>query len=165
MDLANLIAYTFRAHSEGAAKPSKAVRKWDGKTPYAVHPVWCAMTILHETTLPEDLRLRGAQVLLLHDVLEDTTFGLPDDTPEDVRRLVKEMTFESFNEETVEIWFKSDEARLFKLYDKVSNLLDGSWMNPSKRIAYLAYSLNLCMSTRRIYGELNIMRMVLTLTE
>lgn len=165
MDLANLIAYTFRAHSEGATKQSKAVRKWDGKTPYAVHPIWCAMMILHETTLPEDLRQRGAAALLLHDILEDTTFGLPDDTPEDVRRLVHEMTFKSFNEETVEIWFKSDEARLLKLYDKVSNLLDGNWMSPDKRTGYLAYSLNLCMATRRVYGELNIMRMVLTLPE
>jgi len=54
--LVDLIAYTFRAHGEGATKPSKAVRKWDGRTPYAVHPVWCAMTLLTETTLPEDLR-------------------------------------------------------------------------------------------------------------
>ncbi|OGN14336.1 MAG: hypothetical protein A3J47_01870 [Candidatus Yanofskybacteria bacterium RIFCSPHIGHO2_02_FULL_43_22] len=98
-------------------------------------------------------------------MLEDTTFGLPEGTSEDVRRLVEEMTFKSFSEETAQIWFKSDEAKLLKLYDKVSNLLDGSWMSSEKRTSYLAYSMNLCMAVRPKYGELNIMRMALTIPE
>ena len=156
--LLDLIGFVFRAHSEGATKPSKAVRKWDGRTPYATHPVWCAMTLLTETTLPESLRQRGAAALLLHDVLEDTTFGLPEGTPEDVRALVDEMTFESSDEEMKQIWSKSNEVKLLKLYDKTSNLLDGVWMSPEKRGRYMVYLLQLCESVQPIYGELNIIR-------
>ncbi len=157
MTLEGLIAYIFVAHSTGALKPSKAVRKWDGHTPYAIHPTWCAMTILTETTLARDVRERGAAVLLLHDVKEDTTFNLPE-VPEDVSRLVDEMTFESSDEEMEKIWSRSDEAKLFKLYDKTSNLLDGVWMGPEKRAKYEQYLLRLCETVQPLYGELNIIR-------
>jgi len=44
------------------------------------------------------------------------------------------MTFEGGSEqEIVEIWDKPTEIRLYKLYDKVSNLLDGAWMKDEKR--------------------------------
>lgn len=156
--LLDLISYSFRAHSEGASKPSKAFRKWDGRTPYGIHPTWCAMTFLTETTLPHDLRQRGTAALLLHDVLEDTTFGLPEGMPEDVRRLVNEMTFESSDEEMELIWSRSNEVRLLKLYDKTSNLLDAIWMSQEKKTKYTAYLLRLCETVQPLYGELNIIR-------
>jgi (p)ppGpp synthase/HD superfamily hydrolase len=157
-DLTNLITYVFNAHSVGATEPSKSVRKWDGKTPYAIHPVWCAMTILAETSLPEDVRQRGVKALLLHDILEDTTFDLPEETPEDVALIVRGMTFVSFDEEVKLIWERSDEVKLLKLYDKTSNLLDSTWMSFSKREQYEEYLIDLCLDTEPVYGELNIHR-------
>src|SRR5262245_14892479 len=91
--------YAWEAHMSFSRTPTKAVRRWDGKTPYAIHPVWCAMTLLTETSLPEELRFSGAQALLLHDILEDTTAGLPENVSEAVRALVQEMTFDSFEQE------------------------------------------------------------------
>lgn len=157
-ELAGLISYSFRAHAEQSTKPSKTVRKWDGRTPYGIHPTWCAMTILTETILPEELRVTGAQALLLHDVLEDTTAGLPEDTPAEVTKLVEEMTFASSDEEMELIWTRSQEVKLLKLYDKVSNLLDGSWMSREKRERYATYIIALCDDVEPHYGQLNIMR-------
>ena len=154
-----LINYSFTAHTEKPIKPSKAVRKWDGRTPYAVHPLWCATTLLTETSLPEDLRMRGAKALLLHDVLEDTTAGLPEGLEPQVVSLVEGMTFASSEEEMEQVWSRSDEVKLLKLYDKTSNLLDANWMPPEKRIRYVAYLLKLCDAVEPVYGQLNIIHM------
>ncbi len=154
--LASLIAQSITGHADYATKPSKAIRKWDGKTPYGIHPVWCAMTVLTETSLPEDLRVRIAQALLFHDFLEDTTAKLPDMLTDGVRELVDEMTFESSAVEMQEVWSRSAEAKLAKVYDKTSNLLDGSWMTQEKRAQYADYLLRLCEVVEKAYGPLNI---------
>ena len=102
--------------------------KWDGLTPYSVHPIWCATMILHETALAEDIRVDGSQALLFHDVLEDTLAELPNYLSERVKNLVQDMTFESSDVEMLKVWDKPIEVKLFKLYDKVSNLMDARWM-------------------------------------
>lgn len=158
MNLEEAIQFAFQAHWDHPTKPAKAVRKWDGKTPYAIHPTWCAMTLLTETTLPEALRMEGAEALLLHDVLEDTTCDLPQETAPRVRALVEEMTFASFAAEMEEVWSRSQECLLLKLYDKVSNLLDGAWMGQEKRAQYVAYTRRIAAEVERIYGsQLNIL--------
>ncbi|MDP2669133.1 MAG: hypothetical protein Q8P07_04845 [bacterium] len=156
--LAKMVSKTFLAHAEKPAKPSKAVRKWDGKTPYGIHPVWCAMTLLAETTLPEKFRVTGALALLFHDVKEGTTAELPKGLLREVVRLVEGMTFESSDEEMLKIWSRSRKIKLLKLYDKVSNLLDGSWMSKEKRVRYAKYLLRLCRDVEPHYGKLNIIR-------
>ncbi len=157
--LASLVSFIFQAHQDHATKPSKAVRKWDGKTPYGVHPTWCAMTLLTETSLSEEIRVIGSQALLLHDVLEDTTEDLPPGTSERVSALVAEMTFESSDEEMEKVWTRSRECKLLKLYDKTSNLLDGAWMSAEKRGRYVAYTLRLAEEVEQHFGaELNILK-------
>jgi (p)ppGpp synthase/HD superfamily hydrolase len=163
-NLSALISFAVDAHRDSATKPSKAVRKWDGKTPYGIHPTWCAMTLLTETTISEELRITGAQALLLHDVLEDTTAVLPEGTPAAVRKLVEEMTFEGSDEEMEHIWSRSLECKLLKLYDKVSNLLDAAWMTAEKRSRYAAYLAKLCDAVEPTYGRLNIIRIARAIT-
>lgn len=61
------------AYQKYSVHPDRAVRLWDKKTPYAVHPLWCAMTFLQETNLPESVNRREcAFALLFHDVKEDS---------------------------------------------------------------------------------------------
>lgn len=163
-NLVGWIAYTFFAHGEKALKPSKAVRKWDETTPYGIHPTWCAMTLLTETTLPEELRVTGAQALLFHDILEDTTVGLPSGTPHEVVELVEGMTFASSDEEMELIWTRSREIKLLKLYDKTSNLLDAAWMSEEKRTRYAAYLAKLCDEIEPLYGRLNIIQIARAIT-
>ena len=160
-----LVGFIFATHGEHPTKPSKAFRKWDGQTPYAVHPLWCATMLLAEPALPEELRVHGSEALLLHDVLEDTTEGLPVGTSEKVTSLVEDMTFSSSDEEMEKVWSKSDEVILLKLYDKVSNLLDGCWMSAEKRQKYVAHTLRLASRVERVYGQLNIIRITRAICE
>lgn len=159
----NLIAgltFAIATHDQHAKTANKRIRKWDGKTPYGVHPTWCALTLLFETKLPEDLRERGYLALLLHDILENTSAALPDDTPPEVRVLVEEMTFPGGSaQEMLEVWGKSPECKLLKLFDKVSNLLDATWMNAEKRATYTKYTLLLTDEVEQNYSNLNITRM------
>lgn len=155
--LTSLIDFSFRVHDKFANEPRKRFRKWDGRTPYAIHPVWCAVTILAETTLPEEIRYHGALALLLHDVLEDTQAPLPSRLPPQVEALVLEKTFASFEEEHELIWGRSELCRLLTTYDKVSNLLDANWRT-NKRDLYVGYTLRLADDTEKRWGPLNIVR-------
>ncbi|MFA5302934.1 MAG: hypothetical protein WC393_00155 [Candidatus Nanoarchaeia archaeon] len=147
-----------KAHKDYAKKPSKACRKWDGKTEYSIHPIWCAMTIAAETSLDELTRTEGITALLYHDVLEDTNYK--PNLEERIDYLVKEMTFEGGSkQEMQEIWNKPKEVRLYKIYDKVSNLMDGSWMSEEKRKDYENYLNKLIIDVEQNYGELNITKM------
>ncbi len=153
------IEYIVDAHQNYPRKPSKAFRKWDEKTPYYTHPLWCATTIATETNLEERTRANGIQVLLYHDLLEDTTRNLPSWLSPKVKYLIKEMTFEGGSKQEMnEIWNKSDEIKLYKLYDKANNLMDGAWMNKEKREIYENYTRKLSEVVKQKYGNLNITR-------
>lgn len=152
------LTYTFQSHTNHATKPSKAVRKWDGQTPYGVHPIWCAMAILQEPMIAEELRTSAALALAYHDLLEDTTVQLPADTSQRVRDLVEHMTFTGMADEMAQIWSKTSEIWLLKLYDKVSNLLDGQWMTSEKAATYKAYTLELADRVEANFGTLNIVK-------
>ncbi len=154
------IQWVMDAHSNFAREPKNAVRKWDEFTPYHIHPLWCATTLLTETSLLEELRRDGALALLYHDVLEDTTKGLPPWLSERVVSLIHDMTFYGGSQEEMErIWEKTAEVKLLKLYDKVSNLLDGAWMSKEKKSAYATYTLQLCRDIEQHFGHgLNIIK-------
>ncbi len=154
---ANIIDFAIRAHDKFFKEPHKRFRKWDGRTPYSIHPIWCATTLLTETTLPEDVRQKGTLTLLLHDVVEDTEAPLPSSLPPGVEALVDEMTFDSYEDEFERVWGRSEICRLLKLYDKVSNLLDANWRT-DKRDHYVAYTLRLCSEVEQRWGPLNITR-------
>ncbi|HLC74090.1 MAG TPA: hypothetical protein VJH20_05655 [Candidatus Nanoarchaeia archaeon] len=152
------IEYIIDAHTNFATKPSKAIRKWDGQTPYYMHPIWCATTLATETTLDEKTREEGIQVLLYHDVLEDTTKELPEHLTSRVKELINHMSFSGGSaQEMEEIWTKPIEVKLYKIYDKVSNLLDGTWMDSEKRAKYEDYTKKLCEEVIKEYKKLNIL--------
>lgn len=153
------------AHGEYSKKQEYSVRKWDNQTPYGIHPLWCAMALLQESNLPGLVnREKCALALLFHDVRENTTMKLPEWLPQDTIELVELMTFTSEPGSTEiemrEIWNRPVIVRLLKLYDKVSNLLDGSWMSDEKwNDQYVPYVLQLVDDVEKNYGQLNIVRM------
>ena len=157
-ELKNSINHTIEAHANYPKSPKDTIRFWDKSTPYAIHPIWCAMTLLAETELKEEIRLPGYQALLWHDTLEDTNLPLPEVTSPEVVRLVEEMTFKNFDDEKEKIWQRSDMTKLLKLYDKISNLLDGTWMRDEKWNAYVKHTLKLSDFVAEKYGELDIVK-------
>lgn len=157
MNLKSHFAFIINAHQSHPKKRGNAFRSWDQKTPYSIHPIWCAMTILTETALPRKLREEGYITLLYHDVIEDTTKKLPSSFNKNIYALIRDMTYQGgINEEMKQIWDKSPKIRLLKLYDKISNLLDASWMTPQKKKIYQQYTKKLLKDVKSNYGELNI---------
>ena len=154
--------YVIRAHSDFAKKPSSKTRMWDKKTPYYNHPIWCAATILHETSLPENIRLNGSQALLYHDVIEDTTSPLPPWITPEVRDFIEGMTFSSSEDEWANLWTRDSKVRLLKVYDKTSNMLDGVWMTSERREQHLTHLRRLVDDVKANYGELNILKIART---
>lgn len=165
------IHLSIEAHTRYPKKLENEFRKWDNQTPYSVHPIWCAMAFLQETKLPKIInRENCALALLLHDVKEDTTMTLSNWVPKEAVNLVDLMTFEKSEKfssteiETREILIRSGIVRLLKLYDKTSNLLDGSWMTDEKwNNQYVPYVLKLADDVEKNYGQLNIVRIARTI--
>ena len=73
-------------------------------------------------------------------------------------RLVEEMTFLGFTDEQEKIWACRDVVKLLKLYDKVSILLDATWMKPEKWNHLVDYTLALRQFVLETYGDLNIVK-------
>ena len=85
---------------------------------------------------------------------------LPRAIPQTIRSHITDMTFYGgINEEMQMIWNKKPQIRLFKLYDKVSNLLDASWMSPQLRKTYTAYTKKLLQDVENNFGSVNIVKM------
>ena len=157
------LVYVIDAHTNKAKKPVNSTRMWDKITPYYMHPLWCATMILHETSLLEELRINGSQALLYHDVLEDTMAELPEWLLERIKDLVHGMTFKSSEDEWENLWKRDKEVRLLKMYDKTSNLLDGVWIKPERKIQHINHLRKLSSDIRGNYGNLNIIRIARTL--
>lgn len=154
--LAELSSYIIKAHDAFSIEEKRRTRYWDKKTPQGIHPLWCATTILGETELPELLRENGAQALLFHDLIEDTTVGLPENCPEAVKKLVEELTEPDYELAWEKIKTSSNEAKLLRLYDMTSNMLDASWLAPEKRNSRIEKVQNLANLIKENYGNLNI---------
>jgi hypothetical protein len=158
-ELGAAIDHAIRAHTHFPNTPRDAVRLWDRQTPYVIHPIWCAMTLLAEPGLSADIRYPGAIALLWHDTLEDTRLPLPEQTRPLVRDLVQEMTFASLDEEFARVWERSDMTKLLKLYDKVSQFLDGTWLSDRRWEQLVQHTRKLEQFVATTYGELNIVRL------
>lgn len=154
--LAELSSYIINAHDTEAIEEKRRVRYWDKQTPHGVHPLWCAATLLSETKLPELIRENGAQALLLHDIIEDTTAELPEDCPNLVKRLVEELTAPNSELAWEKIKTASNEAKLLRLYDMTSNMLDASWLSAEKRRDRIEKIQTLITLAKENYGDLNI---------
>lgn len=65
---------------------------------------------------------------------------------------------DSFDQERDELWSRSKEIKLLKLYDKVSNLLDGAWMKPDKWNVYVEHTKRLAVDVELGFGLLGIVK-------
>ncbi|HEY1015391.1 MAG TPA: hypothetical protein VGE07_21975 [Herpetosiphonaceae bacterium] len=162
-ELGAAISYAIQAHTYFPNTPRAAIRYWDEATPYVIHPIWCAMTLLAEPLLDAGIRYPGAIALLWHDLLEDTSRPLPPSAAPQLRALVQEMTFANFDEELERLWERSDLAQLLKLYDKVSQFLDGTWLSDQRWNQLVAHTERLARLAAERYGELNILKLAAAL--
>lgn len=122
--------------------------------------------IAAEPLLPKGIREEGTVALLYHDIPEDTNQPLPESLSLDIQKSIKDMTFPkgTMSQEIFEIWGKEPKIRLFKLYDKVSNLLDATWMSDELKKKYREYTARLMRDVENNYGKLNIVKLAHAMT-
>lgn len=128
----------------------------DGKVPFIVHPIWCALTLLNDQRIPFKERELGYQALLLHDILEDTSLDIPDYIEPKVIEYVKEMTHDSWEEEQ-NIENKSNFIKLLKLCDKIASMYDETvWNEPQRRKEWKALTQKLLDDVENHYGNIRL---------
>lgn len=148
-----LVDLAYKAHQEHNTR--KDYRQ-DGKVPFVVHPLWCALTLLNDQRIPFEERYIGYQVLLLHDVLEDANIDIPDTVSEEVISLVKEMTHDSWEEEQ-DISHKSDFMKLLKLTDKIASMYDETVRpEPVRRREWRELVEKLLYDVEKKYGNIRL---------
>jgi hypothetical protein len=159
------IAFAAEAHQEKVLPTAKASRTFPsgGRNPYFTHSLWCAMMILLDTHLPEKISIPGAEVLLLHDLLEDTFSSLPKDVSDEVRNLVGEMTYADWECERKTVPTKPPIVQLLKLYDKTATLYDECAPKGDKLKEWLELTKKLTETVRKEYGELNIVSLAVAM--
>lgn len=158
IDLPDLIE-TWIALQNYPTVETKAYRTFDQQTPLAMHSVLAASVCSAESDVPAQLRYLGQQVLLRHDVNEDTTCGVSTRATLRVRELVQAMTFPGgFKEECATMWSRPPIVWWLKLYDKWANCADGAnpngWMatrGADYRLKYVRFTHELlgCVEQRK----------------
>ncbi|MEX0649492.1 MAG: hypothetical protein WD200_00645 [Candidatus Andersenbacteria bacterium] len=151
--LKQVLDWAYSAHQEHNTRDD--VRAY-AQTPYIAHPIWAAFMLLNDTRLPFKDREIGYQALLLHDVLEDTSKGLPDFVSDEVKRAVEEMTHTNWKEEQ-NIASKSDFIKLLKLCDKMATMYDENMKpDPKKRREWLQLLEALATGVEKTYGNTRV---------
>lgn len=158
--ISHLIIFAIHAHAMQAKIPKKRFRVKTG-LPYALHPLWGALMMVLEPKLPKKLQWLGFQVMLLHDVLEDTTASLPRRISGRVRHYISEMTFSGgFKEEIREVSKRDPFLHLLKLYDKVATLYDAAIEDDNEKIrVWIYFTRYLASVVRQHFGTLRIVTM------
>lgn len=151
--LKQLLDFVYLAHQEHNTR--KDFRQ-KGKVPFIVHPVWCAFTLLNDQRIPFAERKLGYQVLLLHDILEDTGLKVPDWVDPQVLQYVQEMTHKTWEEEQA-VEGKIPFIKLLKLCDKIASIYDETVKDDlKKRREWKALTQKLLHDVENHYGNIRL---------
>ncbi len=142
-------------HQEHAASNRKRVRSHDLVTPFAVHPLQCALAALSEPVLDGELRVKLFRVLLYHE-LEAQTGIKPDFLQLPIQEMIRSLRCLGHGALG---WSAPPEIRLAKLYSLVFDLQDGQL--PQDAHANLLH--HLVTDVAENYGVLNIVKLAYTL--
>ena len=126
-----------------------------GPFPYFVHPLWCAMILANDRRLSKDERVAGFQALILHDVLEDTAKKLPTWVSVEVADLVRELTFESWEEKKKQVKSKSKFVKLLLLADGLANMYEET-IRENKKTEYKQQTAYLLKEAQKNYPQSRI---------
>jgi len=152
-DFKKLLDFVYKAHQE---HNTKCDFRQKGKVPFIVHPIWCALTLLNDQRIPFKERKIGYQILLLHDVLEDTSLDMPNYVDSKVVKGVKEMTHSSWEEEQ-NISKKSNFIKLLKLCDKIASMYDETVKRgPKRRREWKILTQKLLKDVENHYGNIQL---------
>lgn len=149
--------FEFCHHAYLEQNTSGQAFRQEGQVPYFVHPLWCAMMMVTDTRIPAEERRVGVQALFLHDILEDTNAALPEWVEPRVKRLVEQLTFESWEQALKEVPKKPIEVKLLILFDSLSSMYE-EHVSLSKRPQWKQKVLDLLRDVDAHYGDLRIVQ-------
>ncbi|MCX6761977.1 MAG: hypothetical protein NTY33_04035 [Candidatus Moranbacteria bacterium] len=163
-ELKKYLDFAYSAYQENNIT-NQAYRQ-DGKVPYIMHPLWCASMLIADTQVPYEQRELGFKALILHDVLEDTSLQLPEWVELEVKDVVKELTFENF-QQAIELYpSKSAFIKLLLLYDKLSSMYEKhvgitgktEEIRATKRRLWKEFTLKGIQEVEKEYGNIRIVQ-------
>jgi hypothetical protein len=139
----------------------------NGNVPYITHPLGASLLLLADVDVPQSERELGCKILMLHDVLEDTSLQIPDWIEEKVKRGVEEMTYA--DTETDESKFKKISGmtpffKLLTLYDTFWSLNE-KHVREFHRKEWKELVQTLAKEAEKNYGNLRIVQMARVVTE
>ncbi|MCX6763852.1 MAG: hypothetical protein NTZ97_03955 [Candidatus Moranbacteria bacterium] len=163
-ELKKYLDFAYSAYQENNNSGQEYRQK--GKVPYIMHPLWCASMLIADTQIPFEQRKLGFKALILHDVLEDTSLKLPDWIEPEVKEVVKELTFESFEQAVEKYESKPIFIKLLLLYDKLSSMYElhvGEKKNEietgaKKRKIWKEFVLKGIVEVEKEYGNIRIVQ-------
>jgi len=134
----------------------------NGKIPYMTHPLGSAMLLIADTKIPYKERELGFKILILHDVLEDTSLKLPAWIEGEVKKGVLEMTYlekGNLKNKINWVWKKNSFYKMLILYDVFWTLYEKHVDGPLERQKMWQKSiLILAKEVERDYGETQIIK-------
>lgn len=149
-------------HAYQESNVTNQAYRQDGNVPYMTHPLGSALLLLADTDLPREMRELGFKILVLHDVLEDTSITLPDWIPEEVRKGVEDMTYEEgpLEEKFKKVRAKSDFIQLLSLYDAGWTFYEKHIREPERRKLWKEGVRILTDEAEKNYGRIRIVQIM-----
>lgn len=136
-----------------------------GIYPYIIHPMWAASTLIMDPDIPKEERILGFQILILHDVLEDTSVQLPKWIDEEVKRGVVALTHNNWEEEQAAILHYTPFLTLLKLCDKMQTMYEKAVTDPKKARQWRQLVQRLTEDVEAHYGKTRVVVIAKALLE
>lgn len=127
-----------------------------GIYPYIIHPMWAAGTLIADPKIPKEERILGYQILVLHDVLEDTSEKLPDWVNDEVKSGVESLTHDNWEEEQEAITKYTPFLKLLKLCDKIQTMYELAVEDPKKAHEWKQLIERLVVDVEKHYGKTRV---------
>lgn len=158
--LKKLIDFAFDAYQNHTINGEEY--RQNGNVPYFFHPTWCASILLTDTRIPYEERELGYQVLILHDVLENTDVDLPDWVSAEVKSEVQEMTYESYAEAIEKLPNKTPFRKLLSLVDLLASMYE-EHVKEKNRSIWMKFTKMLTEDVEKHYGNIRIVQLSKTI--
>ena len=163
-ELKKYLDFAYKAYQENNISEPDQTYRQDGKVPYIMHPLWCASMLIADTQITWEQRELGFKVLILHDVLEDTSLKLPEWVEMKVVDMIKELTFKNSDEALEKILSKPKFIKLLGLYDALSGMYENH-VNLQRRSKWKEAVAILIKEVEKEYGNIRIVQVGKAITE
>lgn len=155
-----LLDFAYKAYQEHNITHQEY--RQSGKVPYMTHPLGSALLLLADTTIPYKERELGFKILVLHDVLEDTSLTLPDWLESKVKRGVEDMTYcgpNSLEDKMQWLNGKNHFTKLLLFYDSFWSLYERHVGGPPfRKSLWKKAVLSLKSDVEKHYGDIRIVQ-------